>query len=338
MRRKGRLIEHIVDADNLRLAFWKASRGKRTKAEVIRFRANLDHELSLIREELLDASLPWGPYYKFEIQDPKPRTICAAPFRDRVAHHALMNVAEPVFEAYQIHDSYACRKGKGLDAAIYRSRRFSRQGTWYLKMDVRKYFDSVDHHILKVLLRHRFKDQILLRAFDAIIDSYATGAGHGIPIGNLTSQFFANHYLGLADHYIKEDLHCRRYVRYMDDFVIWHAERRHLRLIREKVVDFLEKQLKLRVNAPSINSSSRGLTFLGYRIFPGHVRLARRSRDRFRKKFAKYQQYYEDGLWDESTVARHVEPMLAFLKRGESFAYRERVLNESGLCPRARTA
>ena len=149
MKRAGELIERIANADNLRLAFWKASRGKRAKAEVLRFRADLDARLRILREKLFSASVAWGPYRTFKVYDPKERMICVAPFRDRVAQHAIINVVEPHFESYQIHDSYACRRGKGLDGAIARAVCFSRRGDWYLKMDVRKYFDSIHHEVLK---------------------------------------------------------------------------------------------------------------------------------------------------------------------------------------------
>ena len=333
MRRTGQLIERIADADNLRLAFWKASRGKRAKPEVLRFRENLNGELCTIREQLLGGCFPWGPYRTFVIRDPKERTICAAPFRDRVAQHAIMNVAEPVFESYQIYDSYACRPGKGLDGAITRAVRFSRAGDWYLKLDVRKYFNSIDHEVLKSLLQRRFKDHRLMSVFDGVIDSYATEPGQGLPIGNLTSQFFANHYLGVLDHYIKETLRCRRYVRYMDDLVVWSDRREPLCRVREDVAQFLKEHLHLDLRPACLNACSRGMTFLGYRVFPGHLRLARRSRDRFIQKLSQYQENYQEGVWDEETAARHVQPLLAFVCRCESIEFRNRVMKRLGLCP-----
>ena len=234
MKRAGELIERIANADNLRLAFWKASRGKRAKAEVLRFRADLDARLRILREKLFSASVAWGPYRTFKVYDPKERMICVAPFRDRVAQHAIINVVEPHFESYQIHDSYACRRGKGLDGAIARAVCFSRPGDWYLKMDVRKYFDSIHHGVLKGLLRRRFKDPVLLALLDGVINSYAASPGRGVPIGNLTSQFFANHYLAILDHRLKEIMHCRRYVRYMDDFVVWDSEKGSLATSRPR--------------------------------------------------------------------------------------------------------
>ncbi|MBN2291349.1 MAG: RNA-directed DNA polymerase [Pirellulales bacterium] len=334
----GNLIERIANADNLRLAFWKASRGKRSKETVLQFRENLDGNLYDLRQQLLASSIDWGPYHTFLIHDPKKRYISAAPFRDRVAHHAIINVTEPVFESYQIHDSYACRKGKGLDGAITRALRFACKSRWYMKLDVRKFFNSVDHDVLKGLLKRRFKDRVVLNLFNGIIDSFANTPGRGIPIGNLTSQFFANHYLGVIDHYIKETIRCKRYVRYMDDFVIWAESRTALRRIHHKVTCFIQEQLYLDLKSPCMDTTKRGLTFLGYRVYPGRLRLARRSRDRFIRKLRRYHANFEEGLWDEEEAARHVEPLLAFVCRAESHEYRKRVMKKLGLCPLARTA
>ena len=338
MKRTGHLIERIADVDNLRLAFFKACRGKRGKTEVLRFRERVDGELSVLREELLAGSVDWGGYHRFQVQDPKPRTIHAAPFRSRVAHHAIVNVCEPVFESYQIHDSYACRKGKGLDAALNRAVRFSRHRDWFLQMDIRKCFDSIDHGILKQLLRRRFKDRSVLRLFDSVIESYEAAPGKGIPIGNLTSQYFANHYLGLLDHHVKETLRFRRYVRYMDDFVVWSADKAELIGQREEIEDFLLERLGLNLKPATLNACQRGMTFLGYRLVPQGLRLSRRSRDRFRRKASLYARLWQAGIWDETELARHVEPLLAFVRRGASRAFRERIIQECGLCPEARTA
>jgi hypothetical protein len=251
-----------------------------------------------------------------------------------------MNVIEPHFESYQIDDSCACRTGRGLDGALARAVAFSRAGDWYLKMDVRKYFDSVDHGVLKMLLRRRFKDSALLTLLDGVIDSYENAPGRGLPIGNLTSQFFANHYLGVSDHYIKQTLGCRRYVRYMDDFVVWDSEKDRLRQVRDEVAGFLRDALHLGLKPVCLNACSTGLTFLGYRVSPGHVRLAARSRKRFRRKMAVYHGNYTSGRWTEAETARHVEPLLAFVRRTESMRFRRRVLESiKGSCPKeARTA
>ena len=339
MRRAGNLIDQIAEADNLRLAFWKASRGKRAKAEVLRYREDLASELAELRTRLLAGSVDWGPYRTFMIHDPKERLICAAPFGDRVAHHAIMNVAESAFESYQIHDSYACRKGKGLDGALRRAVAFCGQGGWFLKLDIRKYFDSIHHETLRVLLQRRLKDPVALDLFDGIIDSYQTIPGRGIPIGNLTSQYFANHYLAVLDHHVKETLRCGRYLRYMDDFVVWDWDKKRLREVHRNVEWFLRDRLKLELKPICLNHCLQGMTFLGYRVYPHRVGLARRSRRRFHKKLRRYQENWDCGVWDEAETARHVDPLLSFVRRADSQGLRQRTMMELGLCPQqARTA
>ncbi|MBP5673741.1 MAG: hypothetical protein J6X49_15240 [Victivallales bacterium] len=221
MKRAGNLYMEIAEMDNLRLAFWKAQRGKRGKREVMAYRENLDEELMRLHEQLVQGEVEVGRYHYFTIHDPKERMICAADFRERVLHHAIMNVCEPFFERYQIHDSYACRKGKGVDACLERLQEMCRRHQWYLKLDIHKYFDSIPHEGMKQVLRHYFKDTRLLMLFYRIIDSYEVASGRGIPIGNLTSQHFANMYLGVLDHQLKEVWKVPGYVRYMDDFILF---------------------------------------------------------------------------------------------------------------------
>jgi retron-type reverse transcriptase len=328
MRRAGNLIERIAEAENIRLAFWKAARGKQTKAEVIRFRENLDREVRELREQLRSGSLPWGPYHRFMIRDPKERLICEPPFHDQVAQHAILNIAEPVFEAYQIHDSYACRKGKGVDGALKRAVAFAARGGWFLKMDIRKYFDSIHHDTLKAHLRRRFKDRTVLTLFDGVIDSYRTTPGCGVPIGNLTSQFFANHYLAVLDHFIQQTCGCRGLVRYMDDSVVWDGYKERLREVHRRVDEFVRSRLHLELKPVCLNRCDRGLTFLGYRVFPHRLGLAKRSRFRFRDKLRRYDENYETGLWTEAETARHVESLLAFVRRAGSLEYRRRIMEQ----------
>lgn len=266
MKRTGNLYEKIAEPENLALAFWKAQRGKRARADVFAYRENLSENLSLLRSELLAENVPVGNYHYFKIYDPKERVICAADFRERVLHHAIINVCEPVFERFQIFDSYACRKGKGLHACIARARDFCRKNEWFLKLDVHKFFDSVNHFSLKEMLARLFKDEALLQLFGKIIDSYEVSRERGLPIGNLTSQFFANMYLGALDHYIKEKLHARSYVRYMDDFVLFSKTKRELRAWRACVVGFLSKRLWLSLNVGTFNRSARGFSYLGQRV------------------------------------------------------------------------
>lgn len=187
------------------------------------------------------------------IFDPKERQICAASFAGRVLHHALMNVCHPYFERFLIHDRYATRVGKGTYKAIAKAQHFQKKYRWYAQFDIRKYFYSIDHLILIQKLHRLFKDKQVLEIFEKIIASYETQQGKGIPIGNLTSQYFANMYLGYLDHYIKHTLRFKGYVRYMDDFCIWHDEKTHLKQARIKIETFLAKNLVLQLKKTILN-------------------------------------------------------------------------------------
>ena len=328
MKRAGNLIERIIDPDNLRLAWIKTIRGKRTRRSVLRFRDTIDIRLGEMAGDIENGRYRWGSFSRFTIYDPKEREIKVASLRDRVAYHAIVNICEPVFDRYQIDQSCACRKGKGQSEAIRLAVSYSKKYRWYLKLDARKYFDSISHAVLKQLLRRLFKDQRLLALLDDLIDSYQTQDNRGIPIGSLTSQFFANHYLGVLDHFVKEKLKCRAYVRYMDDFVLWEDRKEKLLEHHKEIENFVTKNLSLTLKAPCLNKTERGLPFLGYRIYPGRVRLSRRSRVRFKKKYRKAMTLFERGIWDESDLALRLESLFAFVRKAESREFRLRVMRE----------
>lgn len=326
MKRTGNLIEAIADPDNLRLAFWKARKGKNGQADVIHFRRQLDQQLLQLREELLSGQVQVGDYHYFTIYDPKERVICAAAFRERVLHHALMNVCHPVFERFQLDSSYATRPGKGTYVALDKARHFHRQHTWFLQLDIRKYFDSIDQNVLLSLLKRKFKDRRLLGIFEQIITSYRTGPGRGLPIGNLTSQYFANYYLAFVDHYLKEQLGQSAYVRYMDDLVCWHSDKQHLLGLSAQLEAYLNDQLHLQLKICRINRTASGLNFLGYRLRNDQLLLAPRSKQRFRKKLEAYTAKLLNGQWNEATFQAHVLPLLAYAEKAETYGYRQQLL------------
>ncbi len=326
MKRQGNLLELIADPENLRLAFWKARKAKEGKTEVAEFRKCLDKNLLSLREELITGNLKIGNYQYFTIYDPKERLICAASFRERVLHHALMNVCHENFEKYQIFDSYASRIGKGTYAAIERAKIFQKKYKWFLKLDVRKYFDSINHDKLKFLLEKRFKDTMLLQVFFQIIESYSTGHGKGLPIGNLTSQYFANHYLAVADHYIKEKLQVPAYVRYMDDMVIWSDDKTKLLNIGKDFQAFIESELRLTLKPFCLNSSEKGLPFLGYTIYPEKVLLNGESRNRFVSKMKNYHYKLKTNVWSQAEYQNHVIPLIAFVNHANSFVLRQKLM------------
>jgi hypothetical protein len=382
MKRAGDLYDRIAEPENLRLAFLKAVRGKRGKAEVIEYAAHLDDHLRLLRDQLLARKVDVGHYHFFTVHDPKERVICAASFPERVLHHVIMNVCEPVLERYAISDSYACRTGKGMHAAVLRAQAFARRFPWHLKLDIRKYFDSIPHETLLALLERRFKDKAVLDLFACIVAIYDStrtdgtepvppedgnakrfcggpttaasipeipdSAGavprgdtdvegrppcrprlpfrRGLPIGNLLSQYLANFYLGHLDHWIKETLRTRGYVRYMDDFVLWADDKAVLQEQLGAIRSFLasELQLSLKENI-QLNRSARGLPFLGYRIFPRRLALGPRARRRFARKLRGYEQEYLGGPWSESDLQRHEGALLSYVCFADTLQLRRRI-------------
>lgn len=312
MRRANNLIPKIIDPDNLRLASWKAAKGKRYAKQVLAWQANLGIHLKLLREQIMSGCVEVGHYHLFKIYDPKERLICAPSFGEQVLHHALMNVCHPYFDRALIDDSYASRKGKGTHAALKRASAFSRSRAWYLKLDVRKFFETMHHGVLKRQLYRLFKEERLLKILFDIIDSYEYSPGRGAPIGNLTSQYFANHFLSGLDHFIKEKLRIPAYVRYMDDMVLWHDDKAQLKAARIAVEDFASAELHCELKPPILNRTAHGLTFLGYRIFPHYIRLTQQSKLRFLRKMNYVTQQYLSENWHEKGCQRHALPLLAF--------------------------
>jgi hypothetical protein len=243
-----------------------------------------------------------------------------------------MNVCEPILERAAVFDSYACRKGKGRVLAVARAQDFARTHRWFLKMDIRKYFDSIHQATLRGLLGRKFKDPLLLGVFDRILASYHNAPGCGLPIGNLTSQHFANFYLSPLDRFLKEKLGRGAYVRYMDDFVVWGESGIELRAVCEQVREFLSAKLKLELKAnTAINRTAFGMDFLGYRLFPGTVRLARRSKVRFTRKFRRYEAAQRCGRWSELKLQQRMQALLAFVMPAESGAFRRHIMQRFGV-------
>jgi len=330
--RHGSLIERIADPENLRWAFWRAAKGKRSRPDCREFQESLDRRVGELREGLLRGDVPVGNYHYFMVHDPKERRICAASFEERVLHHALMAVCEPVLDRAAIADSYACRPGKGRWQAVERARGHARSHGWFLKMDVRKYFDSVSHEVLGEALRRKFKDPHVLELFGRILASYHTGPGCGLLIGNLTSQHLANYHLDPLDRFIQETLRHGAYVRYMDDFVVWGDSATGLVEVRKQVREFLQTRLALALKPePVLNRTSQGMDFLGYRVFPGGVGLSRRSRRRLVRRFRTHERCWQKGLWSEEELQRRTTALLSFVRPADCSAFLGRVIRRFGI-------
>jgi RNA-directed DNA polymerase len=326
MKRVNNLIEQIADPDNLRLAFWKASKGKRHTAEVLAYQRYLEDNLLELRAQILRGSVEVGDYRYFKIFEPKERQICASAFREQVLHHALMNICHDYFERDLIFDSYASRKGKGTHAAIKRAQLYSYQHRFFLKLDVRKFFERIPHDILKGQLARLFKDKVLLSLFNQIIDSYEASPKRGLPISNLTSQYFANHFLSSLDHFIKDQSSIKAYVRYMDDMVLWHDDKVTLKHWRNTIQQFVEQYLGSALKPELLNYTSRGLPFLGYLLFPKQIRLTQHSKQRFIRKANLVESHYHSGEWSENQCQNHILPLLAFLQHADTEGVRRTVL------------
>ncbi len=326
MKRANYLYGAILEPENLRLAFWKAKKGRSYSSEVLAYQADLEANLADLRSQLETGDVVVGHYRYFKIYDPKERQICASVFCEQVLHHALMNICHEYFDRFQVFDSYACRKGKGAYAAIRRAQEFTAKYPWFLKLDVRKFFERMHHLTLKQQLARRFKEERLLSTFGKIIDSHTAFPGRGVPIGNLTSQYFANHYLAGLDHFIKEKMQIKAYVRYMDDMVLWGYDKAQLKGAHLKIKAFVEQRLQSVLKPEVINRTRFGLPFLGYRILPDHLRLLQRSKRRFIRKMKIIESKYHSGEWDEATCQRHAQPLLAFILHADTKKLRENVI------------
>lgn len=333
MKRHGHLFAQVLAFDNLLQAARRAQRGKRDRLSAARFCFHLETELLALQQELRAGTYRMRPYHTFRIYEPKQRQICAADFRDRVVHHAVCAVLDPLFEACLIHDTYACRRGKGTHAAVQRVQAFTRRWPFVLTCDVRQYFASIDHAVLKHLLRRKLKDPQLLTLLEQIIDHPLPGSapGKGLPIGNLTSQYFANLYLGELDHFLKEQLRVKGYVRYMDDFLVLGDDKTFLHETLSAMRHFLHATLRLTLKETAVHIApvTQGVAFLGFRIFPGVLRLHRKTWTRFKHQVRKRESQYRCGMIDAETLARTVASLVGHTAHAETLAVRRRFFARS---------
>jgi len=322
MKRHRNLFKQVCNFQALCNAAHEAAKGKKTKKQTAAFLLDLEPEVLQLETELRDRSYHPGSYYTFIVKEPKERMICATGFRDRVVHHAVCKVLEPIFERSYVFDSYACRKGKGTHTAIKRAQSYMGHFQYYIKLDIRKYFDSVDHGILKILLRRKIKDQDLLWLLDTIIDHPVpwTNPGKGIPIGNLTSQYFANFYLNQSDHFIKDNLGVKGYVRYMDDMLLFGNDKQSLWEIYGQVEHFLMERLELTVKNGSVvlSPTFEGLSFLGLRVYPRLIRLSRKGWRRFRCNVIQKERLFQRGIISGDELKRSISSVVGHISQANT--------------------
>jgi retron-type reverse transcriptase len=343
MKRYNNLYPQITDFSNLVLAARQAQRGKRFRENVLKFNYNLEAELAKIKSELESKTYQPGRYKTFDICEPKPRLISAAPYRDRVIHHALCNIIVPIFENTFIADSYANRLGFGTHKALHRFTSFARDSRYILQCDIKKYFPSIDHEILKSLLRRKLKCHDTLWLAETIInssnpqvpvidhfpgDDLLSPLQHrrGLPIGNLSSQFFANVYLNSLDHFIKEQLKAKKYVRYVDDFALFSDDYEFLAQAQIAIEKFLVSlRLKLHPVKSQLYETRHGANFLGFRILPDRIRVRSENLRRGRRRLHQLQRDYAQGKINFQDVHCSILSWQAHLAHSDSWQLRQKI-------------
>lgn len=297
------MFEEIISLENLLSAWENFKSGKRGSEDVLLFERHLEDNLFWLHWDLKTGAYRHGPYHQFQIFDPKHRIIHKAAVRDRVLHHAIYRQLAPKFEPMFIFDSYSCRLNKGTHAAVRRLEGFARKASWNytrpcwaLKCDVRKFFNSINHEILLKLIERKIIDAKTMKLLEDIISSFGVVDNFakrerervtGIPIGNLTSQLFANVYMNPFDHFVKEILRAEFYVRYTDDFILLHEDRRVLEALLPQMGNFLKGQLALDLHPGKIVfcKLTQGIDFLGYVVLPKYTKLREQTKRRMLKRF-----------------------------------------------------
>lgn len=325
MRRVGGLWERVVSFENLCRAACRAARGKRTVACVARFLDCLEPEVLDLQRRLITGTWTPGPPSTFVIRDPKERAITVAPFEERVVHHALIDVLEPHLDRRMVFGSFACRKGKGTHAALDHAQRLVRRFAWFLKLDVRKCFPSMDHEVELATLARVVKDRDVLDLAGRIV-RVGGGGGTGLPIGSLTSQWFANLVLDRLDHHVQETLRIPGYVRYMDDAALFAPEKVRLRGALAAVGEFLRERLKLALKeqATILAPATQGLPFLGWRLYARHRRRRPENRKRTWRRLMERHRQCRSGLLSEKALADPVRSVTAHLGQGNTLRLRRR--------------
>ncbi len=340
------LYPQIYAFENLHRAFRAARKhGKRSRAGVAGFEHNLEFALTRLQSELETETYAPGAYRHFYVQERKRRKISAAPFRDRVVHHALCRIVQPIFDTRFIYDSYACRVGKGTHRAIERAQEFMRHNQYALQCDVMEFFPSIDHAILRAQLAHPLADPAVMGLIDKILASgqgvlaseytmhyfpndelFAANRPRGLPIGNLTSQLWANVYLNALDTFVKHTLRGASYVRYADDFLLFANDKEILQRWRAQIIEFLQTlRLRLHETRAVVFPTRDGLNFLGFRLFHDHRRLRPDNPRRFARRLRGMAEKYNAGEITFEKIDQRITSWIAHAKFGDTYRLRQKI-------------
>ena len=348
MKTYRNLYRKLCSLENLQLAFKKARKHKTEKLYVQEFEKNLTENLQKLHEELTIKTYTPLPLKTFILKDPKTRKISVSDFRDRIVHHAICNVLEPIFDKRFIHDSYTNRKRKGALAALKRFDEFKRKVSlngrlvrnitddnfvqgYALKADIKHYFDTVDHERLLEIIGKRIADKETLELVKKILSNHTTKPGKGMPLGNLTSQFFANVYLNELDQYIKHELRVKYYLRYVDDFAVLHRSRKQLERWKESINNFLHNELLLELHPQKSRTIplGRGIDFLGFKCFY-HFRLLRgRNIRKMRRRLEKLKDLLNQGKISKTDVMESLHGWKAYAAHANTHKLQREMTNNA---------
>ena len=315
----------IISLENLFTAWEEFIKGKRKRKDIAEFSEDLSSNVYSLHLDLLNKTYWHDGYHAFNISDPKPRNIHKATVRDRLLHHAVYRVLYPYFDKKFIHDSYSCRLNKGTHRAMERFKHFSQKVSrnntkqcWILKCDIKKFFASIDHNLLRYIVMNYIDDKDTNWLISKIVTSFHSAkSGKGLPLGNLTSQLLVNIYMNEFDQYIKHNLKVKYYIRYADDFVITMIYRSELENLLPELRNFLKERLKLSLNSDKvfIKTLASGIDFLGWVHFPDHRVLRTTTKRRMVKNLSKN--------YSQETIALYH----GLLKHGNTYKLREKIRN-----------
>lgn len=334
MRVYKKLFYKIIDPENLFLAWENFRRGKRSKLDVQRFEKNLEQNIFQLHRDLKNKTYQHGPYESFFVSDPKRRHIHKATVRDRVLHHAIFQVINPVFESTFIPFSFSCRVGKGthrgvdaLRSMLQKESKNNTKSCYVLKCDVRKFFDSIDHDILLSIVKRRIKDPDLIWLLEEVVRSYTTELPNlfhqgsvGVPLGNLTSQLFANIYMNELDQFVKHTLRVKHYARYTDDLVVVSCNKEYLQSLIPKLNEYLSSNLGLSFHPDKVEIRffSKGVDFLGYVTFPYHTLVRKRTKRRLLRRLEEKIQSFRKGEIEKKGVEASLRSCLGVLSHANA--------------------
>ncbi len=337
------LYKEICSFKNLELAFKKARKGKRNKKSVQDFEFDLERNLFQIKHELETETYKPKPLKQFVIRDPKTRLISASDFRDRVVYHALCNIIQPIFEQTFIYDSHANQIKKGSSKAVERFDTFKNKASengrltnkskdknmvvgYVLKADIKHFFDTVDHTVLMIIIKRKIKDRNVLRLIKKILDNHTIKTGKGMPIGNLTSQFFANVYLNELDNFVKHGLKAKFYIRYVDDFVMLDKSKYMLEKCKSQISDFLKTiELELHPEKSQIYPLNKGVKFLGFRIFYHYKLINKKNMRRMNHRIANFKLFYRKDEISKQIIQRNLNGWFGYAQQANMYNARKQI-------------